>query len=1015
MKSLLFLILCLLGRTLPTTAQAALIPMGSSWKYYDKGKDPGSSWQKPSAKDGSWRNGAAPMGYGFNGLATTVSFGSNPQQKYITTYFRKKFSLSDPLAYESFSGSVSFRDGIVVYVNGKEVFRKNLPGGGIGYKTYASYSAGVNRHSFTIDKNVFTSGPNLVAVELHRSAAASSLYFDLGLTGNLDRTRPRVLSSMRQSPAAFFTSSPVVTFRVNFSEEVKGVEPSDFTLDGAQGNALRPSVTVKPAGTAGTAYDVTVGSITNWMRLRLDIKGGSVYDHAGNTLSGGYTFGQTYIIDPQPTVLAINRLLPAEEDTEVGEVTYRVHFSQRVNGVDAADFNLAELKGDLSGAISSVRPAGSGGNLYDVTVSGLTREVRLRLDLKGSGTGITDVYGKSLYSGFTSGQVYSLNPAPRLLRISRQAPLEAYTADGEVTFRVVFSEKVKGVDASHFYTTPLSGDVRGTLAVLANEPLGKAPRPVVTPVGSDGTTYDVTVHGITGNGTLRLDAREGRNGIKDADGQSFSAGFSSGEAYSFRQNTSQRLFSVTDLAPVAISKNTADKPQAKVWYHAGRWWSVLSTPGGTKLFRLDGASWSEVLTLHSSGNLHADCRVVGDVTHILLFQPESDSHLVSVAYDSGMGSYRLWGARPKPAELRFGTGAESATLAVDGRGRMWVASAAKTDVNVRWSDPPYSQWSDTFRIVQGILDDDICAITPLPGKIGVLWSNQSTQRFGFKTHTDGDDPRSWSADEEPASAHAQRQGNGFGDDHLNVLCASDGTLYCAVKTSYDTPGYPKISLLVRNPWGGWSFYPVSSIEGTRGIAVLNERAGRLKIIYGSKEEGGDIIYRETALPQIEFGPPRTLISGKYLFNEATSTHQSTGGEVVVLATNQDVEPKLAVGVLARDAEDARAAPGDAGTPAAPAAGVPHKPEPSWPGAYSIAPNPATGTATISFTLLNGEAYCLVLYDFWGNRVAELEKGQAEGGRTYTHSIDAGRLAAGMYLLRLQTPTGSRTLQWAVMK
>ena len=35
------------------------------------------------------------------------------------------------------------------------------------------------------------------------------------------------------------------------------------------------------------------------------------------------------------------------------------------------------------------------------------------------------------------------------------------------------------------------------------------------------------------------------------------------------------------------------------------------------------------------------------------------------------------------------------------------------------------------------------------------------------------------------------------DDHLNVAVASDGTLYAAVKTSYDTAGYPKIAMLVR--------------------------------------------------------------------------------------------------------------------------------------------------------------------------------------------------------------------------
>ena len=39
----------------------------------------------------------------------------------------------------------------------------------------------------------------------------------------------------------------------------------------------------------------------------------------------------------------------------------------------------------------------------------------------------------------------------------------------------------------------------------------------------------------------------------------------------------------------------------------------------------------------------------------------------------------------------------------------------------------------------------------------------------------------------------ERRGAGMADDHMNVAVASDGTLYAAVKTSYDTAGYPKMA------------------------------------------------------------------------------------------------------------------------------------------------------------------------------------------------------------------------------
>ena len=119
---------------------------------------------------------------------------------------------------------------------------------------------------------------------------------------------------------------------------------------------------------------------------------------------------------------------------------------------------------------------------------------------------------------------------------------------------------------------------------------------------------------------------------------------------------------------------------------------------------------------------------------------------------------------------------------------MWVAWEGAQNVYVSWSDSPYSTWSSPITIATGVTTDDICAIIAMPGKIGVLWSNQNTQRFGFRTHVNSEtDPSIWTTDEVPASQSALDVGLGMADDHLNMKVGSDGTLYCAVKTSYDTP------------------------------------------------------------------------------------------------------------------------------------------------------------------------------------------------------------------------------------
>jgi hypothetical protein len=272
----------------------------------------------------------------------------------------------------------------------------------------------------------------------------------------------------------------------------------------------------------------------------------------------------------------------------------------------------------------------------------------------------------------------------------------------------------------------------------------------------------------------------------------------------------------TNLSSIAIANNTREKPQSKVWQYDGKHWCLLSNSSGAYVWRLDGTSWTHVLKLSSNTNYRADCKVVGNLVHILLFGGNS-SELASIEYDPSSSTYKRWTSRTSNSNVSTDADAETATIDIDSNGRMWVAYDTDNDIKVRWSDPPYSNWSSSITVASNINADDIGAVVAFPmfNKIGVFWSNQNTQRFGFKLHTDGASPSTWSSDENPASQSAQNIGGGFADDHMNLKVGSDGTLYCGVKTSYDTPGYTKIALLVRRPNGSWdNAYKISEI-GTR--------------------------------------------------------------------------------------------------------------------------------------------------------------------------------------------------------
>ena len=74
------------------------------------------------------------------------------------------------------------------------------------------------------------------------------------------------------------------------------------------------------------------------------------------------------------------------------------------------------------------------------------------------------------------------------------------------------------------------------------------------------------------------------------------------------------------------------------------------------------------------------------------------------------------------------------------------------------------------------------------------------------------------------------------------------------------------------------------------------------------------------------------------------------------------------------------------------------------------PNPVSETAVVRFELPRDEEATITVYDVLGRRVAELAKGSHSAG-SYEVVFDADRLAAGLYLYRLETPAfvGSRTL------
>lgn len=350
---------------------------------------------------------------------------------------------------------------------------------------------------------------------------------------------------------------------------------------------------------------------------------------------------------------------------------------------------------------------------------------------------------------------------------------------------------------------------------------------------------------------------------------------------------SRQMLSITPLQSISTSQNTGEKPQSKVFQYANQWWTVMPNSSGTWIYHLDGTNWTQTQQITTSKSVHADVKVVGDLLHVLLFNGQA-SQLATLQYDSGPDNrFEPWSVQPTLTNVTLSSGVETATLEVDSTGRMWIASDASSTVEVRYSDGNYTNWSAPITVASGISSDDISAIVAMPNhEIGVFWSDQSTKLFGFRLHEDGAAANDWSANEKPASQSALNVGHGMADDHMHLAVSSDGTLYAAVKTSYDKSGYPKMALLVRRPDGSWDdLYEVDN-NGTRPVIVVDEAAGKFIIAYESKEGGGDILYRESPLGTINLSPVKTMISGNLA--NVTTTKVTSNDQIVFLADNKSV-------------------------------------------------------------------------------------------------------------------------------
>ncbi|MBN1481310.1 CotH kinase family protein [candidate division KSB1 bacterium] len=250
---------------------STLLNRGANWKFFDKGVSPGANWSSPAFDDSGWATGAAQLGYGDGDENTVVDYGPNSDDKYVTTYFRSSFQVTDVSAVQQLIFKLLRDDGAVVYLNGQQVLRSNMPGGSIQYDTRPSNSVGGDDEDtffeFTINKDALVRGKNVVAVEVHQyNGTSSDMSFDLEIDALSGDGSAGLISENPQLTLELTTGQALTAvFSYNAQNELPAYITQNTILTGAnspyfvlQDVVVSPNTTLTL--TEGTHLQLAAGS-----------------------------------------------------------------------------------------------------------------------------------------------------------------------------------------------------------------------------------------------------------------------------------------------------------------------------------------------------------------------------------------------------------------------------------------------------------------------------------------------------------------------------------------------------------------------------------------------------------------------------------------------------------------------------------------------------------------------------------------------------------------------------------
>ncbi len=329
--------------------------------------------------------------------------------------------------------------------------------------------------------------------------------------------QPTVKAIKRYSPTDQYTYEEYLTWEVEFSDPIdsKTISGDDFKMTQLDGYYYTAIDYVYQSDKDGYKWVVETYTYNydGYGEIRLDFTG-VVSNTKGTSTSKGYTFtsGETFIYGEKPTpeVSFFSRVSPTSQNIYAQDVAWNVYFNQAIdaNTLTTSDFALNK-SGTANGTISSITTVNS--STFRVNVNNVSGLGNLRLDFTGS---VSNAAGDKSQYTYTYGPVFTIQPPISITSITRFTPLAQQFKGTSVTYRVIFNRSLlaSSVNTTDFQLAALSGQISGS----------------VTSVTGSGTTYYVTVSGISKDVELRLNAN---GSFTDTYSLTNSTTFFTGETY----------------------------------------------------------------------------------------------------------------------------------------------------------------------------------------------------------------------------------------------------------------------------------------------------------------------------------------------------------------------------------------------------------------------------------------------------------------------------------------------------